>query len=179
MGSMRDQLKGALGLAAILAALLCAGCGSSSTPSTSTSSQASQSASTANKTQFVAQAERICSTLSQQEKPLKARQETLKRLPAGVAAKTFAALVHQVIAFSRAAASKLEMLPRPAGDTDAIKKLLSGFAGETSDAAAIGNAAASQEASTAEAVQYALRRTIADNRALAAEYGMADCIGSE
>ena len=174
---MGDQLRGALGLAAILVALLCTGCGSNST--SSTSSQANQSASTGTKAQFVAQAQRICSTLSEQEKPLKARQETLKRLPAGVAAKTFAALVHQVIALSQAAASKLQMLPQPAGDTDAIKKLLSGFAGETSDAAAIGNAAASQEASTAEAVEYALRRTIADTRALAAEYGMTDCIGSE
>jgi hypothetical protein len=177
MRSMRDQLRGALGFAAILAALLCAGCGSSSTPSTST--QANQSTSTATRAQFVAQAERICSTLSQQEKPLKARQETLKQLPAAAAAKAFVALVHQVVALSRATASKLQALPQPAGDTQSIKKLLSSFSGEAGDAIAIANAAASQEASTGEAVQDALRRTIAENRALAAEYGMKDCIGSE
>lgn len=172
---MRDQLSGALGLVAIVAALVCTGCGSTSTPS----SNAHRPTSTATKAQFVAHAERICSTLSQQEKPLKARQESLKQLPATAAAKAFVALVHQVVAFSQAASSKLQLLPQPPSDAQAIQKLLSSFSGETSDATDLAKAAASQEASTAEAVQDALRKSIANNRALAAAYGMQACIGSE
>lgn len=174
---MRDQLKGARGLVVVLACLLCSACGSSGTPTTST--PATRSASTASKAQFVAHAERICSTLSQQEKPLKARQETLKQLPPAVAEKAFVAIVRQVIALTRAAAGKLQTLPQPTGDTQAIHNLLSSFSEESSDATAIASAATGQEASSGEAVQGALRKLIADNRALAAEYGMKDCIGSE
>jgi hypothetical protein len=174
---MRDQHRLALALAAVLASLLCTGCGSSDTP-TSTA-HANGSAATATKAQFIAQAERICSALATDERPLKARQESLKGLPVASADAAFVSLVHQVIALSHTAASKLGALPRPAQDAAAIEKLLSSFSEETGEAKSIADAASRQESTAGEAAEDALRRSVAKNRALAAEYGMKDCIGSE
>jgi hypothetical protein len=174
---MRDQLRPALALAAVLAGLLCSGCGSSSTPTITTHANGADA--TATKAQFIAQAEHICSTLATDELPLKARQESLKKLPAAAADKAFVSLVHQLVALSRTAAAKLAALPRPAQDAAAIEKLLSSFSEETSEATSIADAASRQESAPGEAAEDALRRSVAKNRVLAEQYGMKDCIGSE
>jgi hypothetical protein len=164
-------------LLAVLAALVCAGCGSSNTPTTAANTSAAASAAT--KAQFVAHAESICATLSAQEKPLRARQEALKGLPVATADKEFVALVHQLVAFSRTAATKLQLLSKPAQHAQSIDKLLTALSVETSEASDIAAAASRQESSTGEAEEQALRRSIANNRVLAVQYGMKDCIGAE
>lgn len=164
-------------LPAVMLALACAGCGSSNTSSTAGAANAAAGAAT--KAQFIAQAEDICAKLSSQEKPLRVRQEALKGLPVDVADTDFVALVHQLVAFSKAAAGKLAQLPQPAHDRQPIAKLLAIFAAETTEATDIASAASRQESSTGEADQQALRKSIANNRALAAQYGMKDCIGAE
>lgn len=164
-------------LPAVLLVLVCAGCGSSSTPTTA--GNGSSTAGTATKAQFIAQAERICATLSSEEKPLRARQETLKGLPVATADKEFVSLVHQLVAFSRTAATKLTLLSQPPQDAQSIKKLLTSFSVESTDATDIASAASRQESNTGEADEQALRKSIANSRTLAAEYGMKDCIGGE
>jgi hypothetical protein len=169
--------KATKALPAVLLALVCASCGSSNTSSTAGATNAAASAVT--KAQFIAHAESICAKLSSQEKPLRTRQEALKGLSVDVADTDFVALVHQLVAFSKSAASELALLPRPAHDTQAIAKLLAIFSAETTEATDIGSAASRQESSTGEADEQALRKSIANNRALAAQYGMKDCIGAE
>ena len=75
---MPDWLRAVLGLAAGLLTLLLLGCGSTATR---TDTHAGESASTSGaygtKAHFIAQAEAICRTLSEQERPLRARQESL------------------------------------------------------------------------------------------------------
>jgi hypothetical protein len=163
-------------LPAVLLALACAGCGSSGT--SPTTAGAGTAASAATKAQFIAHAERICASLSAQEKPLRARQEALKGLPVATADREFVSLVHQLVAFSRTAATKLTLLSQPSQDP-AVKKLLTTLFVETSEANSIADAASRQESSTGEADEQALRRSITNNRALAAQYGMKDCIGGE
>jgi hypothetical protein len=174
---MRGQLRGTLGLAAVLAALLCSGCGGSASTS-STGTHAGEAASTT-KAQFVAQAETICRTLSAQEKPLQARQEALKGLAPEVADAEFVSIVGKVVAYSQAAAGKLQALARPPGDAQAIEKLLSSFSQETTDVKAIEQAARKQESTPGEEAQDALRKTIDEHLALAEAYGMKDCIAAE
>lgn len=174
---MRSLPTPAPALPAVLLALVCAGCGSSSTPTTA--SNASAAASAATKAQFIAHAESICASLSTQEKPLKARQEALKGLPVATADTEFVSLVHQLVAFSQTAATKLQLLPKPAQDAQSIEKLLTALSAESTEANDIAAAASRQESSTGEAEEQALRRSIANNRKLAAQYGMKDCIGEE
>lgn len=178
---MRDRLRPALGLVASLIAMLVAACGGGGATNASIRANAPASAPDAlpTKAHFVAQAQAICSALSAQEKPLKARQESLKGLPATSADTAFVALVHQLVTLSRVADAKLEALPRPAGDAHAIEKLLTGFSEETTEASAIAKAADNQESTLGEASEDALKRLIADNSVAANEYGMSDCIGSE
>jgi hypothetical protein len=177
MTPVRSLPTAAPALPAVLLALVCAGCGSSSTSTTSVKSTAAVGVAT--KAQFIAQADRICAALSTQEKPLKARQETLKGLPVATADKEFVALVHQLVVFSRIAATKLTLLPEPPQDVQSIKKLLNSFSVESTDATDIASAASRQESNTGEADEQALRKSIANSRTLAAEYGMKDCIGGE
>jgi hypothetical protein len=167
----------ATALPTVMLALVCAGCGSSNTASTAGSASTAVGAVT--KAQFIAHAESICAKLSSQEKPLRTRQEALKGLPVDVADTDFVALVHQLVAFSKTAASELALLPQPTHDTQAIAKLLAIFSAETTEATDIASAASRQESSTGEADEQALRKSIANNRALAAQYGMEDCIGAE
>jgi hypothetical protein len=176
---MRDPLRAALGLATVLAALVCAGCGSSSTSDTNAQTSNSASSSTATKAQFVTQAEAICRTLSAQERPLKTRQESLKGLSPDLADTAFVAIVEKVIAYSHAAGGKLATIPRPAADAQAIEKLLSSFSEETAEAKAIGQAARKQESGAGEDAQDALRKTIDANLPQADAYGMKDCIAAE
>jgi hypothetical protein len=177
MTPVRSLPTAAPALAAVLLALVCASCGSSGTPTTAATG--STAASTATKAQFIARAKSICAALSTQEKPLKARQETLKGLPVAAADKEFVALVHQLVAFSRTAATKLTLLPEPPQDAQAIKKLLNSLSVESTDATDIASAASRQESNTGEADEQALRKSIANSRTLAGEYGMKDCIGGE
>jgi hypothetical protein len=180
MARMRGHLRGVFGLAAVLAALGCAGCGSSSTSGTNAHTSGSgTTSSAATKAQFVTQAQAICRTLSAQEKPLKARQESLKGLSPDLADTTFVAIVEKVIAYSRAASSKLAAVPRPPADAEAVEKLLSSFSEETAEAKAIGQAARKQESSAGEDAQDALRKTIDENLPQAETYGMRDCIAAE
>jgi hypothetical protein len=179
---MRGQPRGAFGLAAVLAALVCAGCGSSSTATSSTNAKTSGStsaSSTATKAQFVSRAEAVCRTLSAQEKPLEARQAALKGLSPDLADEAFLAIVDKVIAYSQTAAGKLAAIPRPAADAQAIEKLLSSFSLETADAKVIQEAARKQESGPGEDAQDALRKTIDDNLPQAEAYGMRDCIAAE
>jgi hypothetical protein len=177
MLAMVGQPTRALAVACLLlVALLCTGCGASSKAST-TAGASSAEAST--KASFIAQAQHICSTLSTQERPLKARQEALKGLSAAAAAQAFVTLVRQLVAFSHAASAKLKLIPEPPASAGAIHQLLSGFAQETSAATALATAASKQESNTGETVQDALRSAIAHNRAAARQYGMSECIGAE
>ncbi|MGD0452563.1 MAG: hypothetical protein ABSB69_03120 [Solirubrobacteraceae bacterium] len=174
---MPDRLRPALGLAMAAAAVLLSGCGSAGKPAATAHTTAQGPPTT--KARFVAQAGAICHTLSAQEKLLKARQEALKGLPAQSADTAFVALVDQLVADSRAAESKLRALGRPAGDARAIEGLLSALSEEATDASGIAKAADNQENSLGEAAEQALKRSVAANSALAAAYGMSDCIGSE
>ena len=174
---MRRLPTTAIALPAMLLALVCAGCGSSGTPTTNAGSSAA--ASTATKAQFIARAESICATLSAQEKPLKVRQEALKGLPVATADKEFVSLVHQLVVFSKTATAKLQSLPKPAHNAQAIEKLLTALSVETTAATDIAYSASRQESSTGEADEQALRRSIANNSTLAAQYGMKVCIGGE
>jgi hypothetical protein len=67
----------------------------------------------------------------------------------------------------------------PAGNAHAIEQLLNAFAEETTDANGIAKAANLQEATLGELAAKDLQRSVARNKALAAGYGMGDCIGSE
>jgi hypothetical protein len=87
---MRDQLRPALVVVMIVAGLLSAGCGSSDNHAASVHAGAeSTPTGVSTKAQFVTQAQAICQGLSASEKPLKARQETLKSLPSAAADKLF------------------------------------------------------------------------------------------
>jgi hypothetical protein len=174
MHAMPDRPRPALGLAVGLAALLLSGCGGSGTRTGAAGASAATT-----KARFVAQAEAVCRALSAQEQPLKARQESLKGLPVAEADKAFVSLARRVVSLSRAAEGKLQALPRPPDDAQAIEKLLTSFSEETADANDIANAAASRESTLGEGAEQALRRSIAANSALADAYGMKACIGSE
>jgi hypothetical protein len=174
---MPDRLRAALTAAVVIAGPLLSGCGSTSTPTTNPSPSVSAAGQT--KAHFVAEAEVICSALSRQEVPLKARQESLKRLPSTSAAQAFVTLARQFVAYSQTADAKLHALPRPPGDTGAIARLLSNFSEEVADAGRIAIAAASQESPVGEVAEKALERSAAETTGLAGEYGMKLCMGGE
>jgi TolA-binding protein len=176
MREMPDRFRAALGVATALAALLLSACGTTSTP---TATVSTSSPKTGTKSQFIAQAEAICRTLSAHEKPLRARQESLKGLPSAVADRTFVSLARQVVALSRAADRKLVVLPRPTGDRQALEKLLTSYSAEAAAAATIADAAANEEGTVGEDAEAALKRSIAANSPLADAFGMKDCFGSE
>jgi hypothetical protein len=178
---MRGQLRGVLGPAAVLVAVLCSGCGGGSSTSTTgaRAGGASSTSASATKAQFVARAEAICRALSSQEQPLKARQESLKGLPPEAADAEFVSIVSKVVAYSQTAAGKLNALALPPGDAAAIEKLLLSFSEETGDAKAIEQAARKQESTPGEDAQDALRKKIDENLPQAEAYGMKDCIAAE
>lgn len=181
MHAMPRRLRPAVGLAVGLAVLMLSGCGSSGTSTATghTSSAAFSAKAAISKTQFVARAEAICRTLNAQEKPLRERQESLKGLPADTTAAKFVSLVNQVVVLSRAAEAKLQALPRPAGDAQAIETLLTGFSDETTDATAIAKAASNQESTPGEDAEDALKRAVEGISTLANTYGMKNCVGSD
>lgn len=175
---MPDRPRPALGLVVGLALLLLAGCGSSSTPQ-DTSTGASTSGASASKASFVAHAQEVCRTLNAQEQPLKVRQESLKRLSSTAADKEFIALVHELVALSRTAETKLRALPPPAGDARDLEAVLASFSQQLADVTEVASAAAKEESDVGEAAVLALRRSIAHNIALAQRYGMKDCLSAE
>jgi hypothetical protein len=181
MHAMLGRLRPALGLAAGLAAVTVAGCGSSGagTRGAQTGGSASSAGTQSTNASFVARAQTICRALSAQEQPLKARQESLKGLSTTASAKEFVSIAHQVVTLSHAADDKLQALARPPADTRAIEQLLSAFAREIVYATNIATAAANEENTPGEDAENELRRSIAANSALAATYGMKDCIGGE
>jgi hypothetical protein len=182
---MGAQLRRTLGLAIaiVLPVLALAGCGGGGSGTSNTTAHTAVSTSTqtaaTTKALFVAQAEGVCRALNAQEAPLKGRQASLKGLSPTAADKAFVSLVHQVVDLSHTAIGRLRALPRPPADAAAIDRLLAGLTEETTDANGIAVAAAAQESNSGEAAEDALRRSIADNRSLAAAYGMKDCFGSE
>lgn len=167
---MSARLRPALGLAGGLAVLLLAGCGGGS---------ASTAGASTEKAHFVAHAQAVCRTLEARERPLKARQESLKGQPTATADKAFVTLARQVAVLSRAAEGKLQALPRPAADAHAIAGLLTSFTQEIADVSAVANAVADNQPETGESADAALRKSIAQNSALADAYGMNACVGSE
>jgi hypothetical protein len=171
MHAMLARLRPALGLAGGLVVLLLAGCGASGSASTAGASAA--------KARFVADAQSVCRTLKAQEQPLKARQESLKGQPTAVADKAFVSVARQVAALSRAADGKLQALPRPAADAHAIAGLLTSFSQEIADVSDVANAVAENQPAIGESADAALRKSIAQNSALADAYGMNACVGSE
>jgi hypothetical protein len=178
---MADRPRAALGLAVAMAAFGAIGCGTSSTQTTAgnASSSVTASGSIATKAQFIARAESICHELGSQEKPLKARQESLKGLPAASSEKTFVSLASQVVTLSRSAARQLRALPQPPGEAEKIEKLLTAYNEEVTSVSNIAYSAAHQESSAGEAAEATLKRSIATNSGLAQEFGLKDCIGSE
>jgi hypothetical protein len=181
MRAMPARLRPALGLAAGLATALLSGCGSSGAPTTSAHAgeSASITGTQSTKAHFIAHAEAACRTLSAQEQPLKARQESLKGLPAEASDKAFVSIARQVVTFSRKADEELRALPRPPADARAIEGLLASFAQEITDTSDIAAAAANQNGTIGEDAEDALKKSIAANSTLAAAYGMKDCIGGE
>lgn len=175
------RLRPALGLAAGLATVLLSGCGSSGTPTTAghASESVSITGTRSTKAHFIAQAEAACRTLTAQEQPLKARQNSLKGLSAEASDKAFVSIARQVVTFSRAADERLRALPRPPADAHAIEALLASFAQEITDTSDIAAAAANQNGTIGEDAEDALKKSIAANSALASAYGMKDCIGGE
>lgn len=171
------HLRGALGLTVMLAGLLFSGCGSGGTGTATAPASASHALST--RAHFTEQAEAVCRTLSQEAKPLRARQESLRGLPAAAAAGAFVSLARESVAISQAAEGKLRALPRPPADAHAIEQLLRTFSGEVTDATAIARAAANQESALGEAAEGALKKSAQNNIGLADEYGMRLCIASE
>ena len=117
--------------------------------------------------------------LNAQEQPLKARQESLSKLPSTVADKEFVALVHQLVVLSRTAEAKLAALPRPAGAGQDIEQLLTSFSQQLTDATEVASAAGKEESDLGEAAVLALKRSIAQNVALAQRYGMKACLSAE
>jgi hypothetical protein len=174
---MPDRPRPALGLVVGFALALLAGCGSSSKPPDTSAASASDAS--AAKASFVAHAQEVCRTLNAQERPLKARQESLKRLPSAVADKEFIALVHELVALSRTAEGKLRALPPPAGDAHDIEQVLTSFSQQLADVTEVASAAAKEESDVGEAAVLALRRSIAHNVALAQRYGMKACLNGE
>jgi hypothetical protein len=177
---MADRTRAALGLAVAMAAFGATGCGTSSTQTTAgnASSSPAASKSIATKAQFIAQTESVCHKLSSQERPLEARQESLKGLPAASSEKAFVSLASQVVTLSRSAAKQLRALPRPPGEAEKIEKLLTAYNEEVMSVANIAYSAAHQESSAGEAAEATLKRSIATNSGLAQEFGLKDCIGS-
>jgi hypothetical protein len=178
---MANRTRAALGLAVAMAAFGATGCGTSSTQTTAGNASSSPGASksiASTKTQFITQTESICHKLSSQEKPLKARQESLKGLPAASSEKAFVSLASQVVTLSRSAAKQLGALPRPPGEAEKIGELLTAYNEEVMNVANIAYSAAHQESSAGEAAEAALKRSIATNSGLAQEFGLKDCIGS-
>jgi hypothetical protein len=168
---MLARLRPALGLAGGLVLVLLAGCGASGSASTAGALAA--------KARFVADAQSVCRTLKAQEQPLKARQESLKGQPTAVADKAFVSVARQVAALSRAADAKLQALPRPTADAHAIAGLLTSFSQEIADVTNVANAVAENQPAVGESADAALRKSIAQNSALADAYGLNACFGSE
>ncbi len=168
---MLARLRPALGLAGALVLVLLAGCGASGSTSTAGASAA--------KARFVADARSVCRTLKAQEQPLKARQESLKGQPTAVVDKAFVSVARQVAALSRAADAKLQALPRPAADAHAIAGLLTSFSQEIADVTHVASSVADGQPAIGESADGALRKSIAQNSALADAYGMNACVGSE
>jgi hypothetical protein len=169
--AMADRPRAALGLAIAMAAFGATGCGTSSTHTVAGNATASATPSKplATKAQFVAQAEDICRKLSSQEKPLKARQESLKGLPAASSDEAFVSLANQLVTLARTAVGQLRALPRPPGEAGKIKQLLTVYNEEATNVSNIAG----------EAAAAALKRSIATNSSLAQAFGMKDCIGGE
>jgi hypothetical protein len=151
------------------------GCGSGDAKTTGDA----RSLTSASRAQFIAQAQDICGRLADRAKPLKARQASLKALPATVADKDFVSLARELAADSRQAGSELDALARRVGADHAVEGLLASFATETADVSTIAGAAASEEATRGEDAETSLRRSVEANEARAQEFGMKDCIGSE
>lgn len=175
---MRARPRPALGLLVGVALALLAGCGGSSTPQSTHAGTSTTDASVA-KASFVAQAQQVCHALNTQEQPLKVRQESLSKLPSTVADKEFVALVHQLVVLSRTAEAKLRALPRPAGAGQDIERLLTSFSQQLTDATEVASAAGKEESDLGEAAVLALKRSIAQNVALAQRYGMKACLSAE
>jgi hypothetical protein len=175
---MPARPRPALGLAVGVALTLFAGCGASSTPAV-TSSGASASDASAAKASFIAQAQAVCRKLDAQEQPLKVRQESLSRLPSTVADKEFVALVHQLVALSRTAEGKLRALTRPPGGAQDIERVLASFSQQLTDVTEVASAAGKEESDLGQAAVLALKRSIAQNIALAQRYGMKACLSAE
>jgi hypothetical protein len=170
----------ALGLAVLIGALLLSGCGSSSKSpsSSSTAAQAVSAAGGPTKAQFSAQAEAICRSLANSEKPLEAQQAALKSETA-TSSGAFVSVARQVVALSRAADAKLHALPRPAAYAGPIGKLLAAFSEDVAYANDLAQAAAKEESDIGEAAERGLRRSITANSHLAGEFGLKLCTGSE
>jgi len=164
----------AFGFLLAFTALGISACGSSSTTSTASTAPAA----VATQAQFIAQAASICAGVHSQEEPFKAREESLKNLPAATATPAFVSLVRQAAAISQAAGKRLRALPRPA-HAEAIEQLLDAYSEETADASKVATAAAEQENTLGQFAAESLARSIALHLASAKKYGMGDCFALE
>jgi hypothetical protein len=188
MRAMPDRSRPALGLAAPLLALAaplcvlvlsaCGSSGSTTTTATGAATTAAGGAAGPTKAEFVARAESICRTLGDAEKPLEAKQASLRGESTSTSQSAFVALGRQVVSLSRAAEAKLRALPRPAADAAAIGTLLDAFAHDVADAEELVQAAAKEESTLGLAAEETLRKSISKNSALAAEYGATLCTGA-
>lgn len=173
---MSRSPRAALGLAAALAGIGAAGCGSTSShPASGAPTAATRQA----EARFIAGAQAICRAVSAQQKPLRARQESLKSLPPAVSDRDFVALADEVVTLSSSAYTHLSALPRPAGERAEIEKLLAAYQGQTRDAANLAYAVAHKEDPVGEAAAGALKHSIEVNAHEAARLGMGACMEGE
>src|SRR5271163_3233714 len=125
---MADRPLTAFGLLLALAAIGISACGSTSR----TTATGAASGAAVTQAQFIAAASSICASVHAQEEPLKAREESLKNLPAATATPTFVSVVHQATAIAQTAEKRLRALPRPAG-AQAIEQVLNAYSEEAAD----------------------------------------------
>jgi len=171
---MADRPLTAFGLLLALAAIGISACGSTSrTTATGTVPGAAVT-----QAQFIAAASSICAGVHAQEEPLKAREESLKNLPAATATPTFVSVVRQATAVARAAEKRLRAVPRPPG-SQAIEALLNAYSEEAEDANKVANAAAHQENTFGQYAAEGLARNIALHLASAKRFGMGGCFAVE
>jgi len=177
---MADRPRTAFALVLALAALAMSGCsGTNSTAGSTSATSTTGSGALATRAQFIAQAASICQGVRSQEKPLKARQEALKSLPAAESEKEFVSLANQAASISRSADARLRALARPPADAHTIERLLQAYTEEANDASTLASAATRQESDLGESATLALAKSIATYSASAKSLGMGDCFAGE
>jgi hypothetical protein len=160
----------------VSAAIAAAGCGSTGTPRASVpaTTTAGVTAPDPARAQFIAAADAICHALHAQQSPLEARARTLTADTAG-SRSMLQALLRQSVMFARAAASKLQALPRPPTDAPAIGRLVTGYEREAAEVSSYADTLTELSPERQKYASGALEGTTASDRMLAERLGLKTC----